>query len=156
MNPSEDEIRELNYKRFREVRPVIQKRLHSVYLKSRLKMSNESIATILDVHRNSVDYWIHSYLEGGLECLVSLHYHSQESELMQYSEQIKEKLSQENIQTTAEFPHRVFELTGISRGLTQMRKFMHKIGFKYRQSGHLPAKADPQKQRQWRQKSWIR
>lgn len=151
LNLSEDEIRELNYKRFREIQPLIQKRLHTVYLKSKLRISNEHIAIILDAHRNSVDSWIHSYKEGGLEGLISLHYKPRESELSQYREQIKSALSNDVIQTTAEFSHRIFNITGLSRGLTQVRKFMHKIGFKYLQTGHVPAKADIGKQGLWKE-----
>ncbi|KAA6305352.1 hypothetical protein EZS27_042996, partial [termite gut metagenome] len=53
MNLSEEEIRLLNYKRFREDNPLIQKRLHAVYLKSQMSLSNEYIGLIVDAHRNS-------------------------------------------------------------------------------------------------------
>jgi hypothetical protein len=36
MNLSENEIRALNYKRFRENNPTLQKRLHAVYLKNKV------------------------------------------------------------------------------------------------------------------------
>lgn len=92
----------------------MKKPWHAVYLKSQMKLCNEYIAAILDSHRNSVDSWIHSYMEG----LDALHYKPQDSELAACGEVIKEKLSDENIQTTHELSHRIFELTGISRGLT--------------------------------------
>jgi hypothetical protein len=40
LNLSEEEIRVLNYKRFWESQPILQKRLHALYLKSVI-MSNE-------------------------------------------------------------------------------------------------------------------
>jgi hypothetical protein len=40
MNLSEDEIREVNYKRYRENKPVIQKRLYAVYIKATTSLSN--------------------------------------------------------------------------------------------------------------------
>ena len=153
LNLSEDEIRALNYKRFRESQTLIQKRFHAIYLKSTMQISNEYIANILDSHRNSVDSWVHIYMEGGIEGLSTLHYKPRESELVQYTEQIKEAVSNDYIQTTSEFSHRIFKLTGISRGLTQVRKFMHKIGFKHRQTGHIPSKADPVKQYEWKEKT---
>jgi prenyltransferase beta subunit len=67
MNLSEDEIRKLNYKRFRENKPILQKRLHAVYIKVTMSVSNEFISSLLDVHRNSVDHWIRSYMEKGME-----------------------------------------------------------------------------------------
>ncbi|KAA6334112.1 hypothetical protein EZS27_017542 [termite gut metagenome] len=152
MNLSEEEIRLLNYKRFREDNPIIQKRLHAVYLKSQMPLSNEYIGVIVDAHRNSVDRWIHTYLESGLKGLISLNYVHRESELESYKEMIKENISEDYIQTTAEFSHRIFTLTGVSRGLTQVRKFIRKIGFNYLHSGHIPAKADSEKQREWKEK----
>ncbi|GHV09005.1 hypothetical protein FACS1894160_4220 [Bacteroidia bacterium] len=153
MNLSEEEIRVLNYKRFREETPILQKRLHAVYLKSQMSLSNESIGLILDAHRNSVDRWIHSYLESGLSGLLSLNYVSRQTELESYKEMIKANISEDYIQTTAEFSHRIFTLTGISRGLTQVRKFIKKIGFKYLQTGHVPAKANPEEQRKWKEET---
>jgi hypothetical protein len=32
-----------------------------------------------------------------------------------------------------------------------VRKFIRKIGFKYLQTGHIPAKTDPVKQREWKE-----
>jgi transposase len=150
MNLSEDEIRELNYKRFREKSPQIQKRLHAVYLKAKLQMSNRHIALILDAHRNSVDTWIQAYMEKGISELTTTHYTPRRSELAGYAETIKSSLSELFIQSTKEISHRIFELTGLSRGLTQVRKFVKKLGFKYLQTGHIPAKADCVKQMEWK------
>jgi hypothetical protein len=61
MNLSEDEIRELNYKIFKENNPQIQKRLLAVYLKAFFFINNEFLAKVLYVHRNSVDTWIRIY-----------------------------------------------------------------------------------------------
>jgi transposase len=152
MNLSEKEIRVLIYKRFREANPLIQKSLHAVYFKSQMPLSNEYIGLILDVHRNSVDRWIHNYLKSGLSGLIRLNYASAESELELYKEIIKENISEDYIQTTAEFPRRIFTLTGVSRGRTQVRKFIRKTGFNYLRSGHIPAKADSEKQRKWKEK----
>ncbi|KAA6344522.1 hypothetical protein EZS27_007837 [termite gut metagenome] len=97
MNLSEEEIRNLNYKRFREADPLVQKRLHAVYLKSQMPLSNEYIGVILDAHRNSVDRWIHTCLKSGLSGLISLHYVSLKSKLESYKEMIKENVSEDRI-----------------------------------------------------------
>jgi transposase len=152
MNLSEDEIRELNYKRFRENKPILQKRLHAVYIKATMRVSNEFIGSLLDVHRNSVDHWQHLYMEKGMEGLTALHYKPQKSELEFYTTHVKAHFSDGFIHTVKEFSHKLQELTGLSRGLTQVRRFIKKAGFKWLQSGHVPAKADTEKQRQWKEK----
>jgi hypothetical protein len=51
-----------------------------------------------------------------------------------------------------EFSHWIFTLTGVSGGLTQVRKFIRKTGFNHLRSGHIPAKADFEKHREWKEK----
>jgi transposase len=151
INLSKDEIRELNYKRFRESKPILQKRLHAVYIKATMSLSNEIIGKLPDVHLNSVAHWLHAYKEKGLEGLTALHYKPQKSDLDSYIDKVKEHFSDGFIQTVKEFSHRLHELTGISRSLAQVRHFIKKVGFKWLQSGHIPAKGDMEKQRQWKE-----
>jgi transposase len=115
-------------------------------------LSNEYIGQIVDAHRNSVDSWIRAYKEQGVEGITTLHYRVPESELSSYAEVIKSHFATSFIQSTKEFSEKICELTGLKRGLTQVRKFIKSIGFQYRQSGHIPAKADPVRQREWKEK----
>ncbi|MDR2087014.1 MAG: hypothetical protein LBP72_07540, partial [Dysgonamonadaceae bacterium] len=92
-----------------------------------MSLSNACIGKIVDAHRNSVDWWLHIYMENGLSGLIRLNYTSGESELDSYREMIKGTVSGDYIQTTAEFSHRIFTLTGVSRRLTQVRKFIRKM-----------------------------
>jgi transposase len=87
-----------------------------------------------------------------MEGLTALHYKPQKSELESYSANVRAHFSDGFIQTVKEFSHKLYELTGISRSLTQVRRFIRKAGFKWLQSGHVPAKADTEKQRQWKEK----
>jgi len=48
------EIQKLNYERYKYPCPIVQKRLHAVYLKATTAMSNEMIGKIVDLHRDSV------------------------------------------------------------------------------------------------------
>jgi transposase len=152
LNLSEDEIQVLNVKKSLDPQAIIRKRCHAVYMKAVLPLSNDTIAKLLGVHRNSVDTWIKTYIENGLHGLITLKYVHRKSELDQYSDEIKDMLSNEFIQTTAECAHRIFQLTGVKRGLTQVRKFMHRLGFNHLKTGHIPAKADPKIQQEWKKK----
>jgi len=44
---------------------------------------------------------------------------------------------------------RIEGLTGISRSPSQVRAFMKRIGLRYIKTGHIPAKADVEKQQKW-------
>ena len=70
LRPTEIEL--LNYERFRCSCPMIQKRLHAVYLKHTIGGSNKSIGLICDLHFNTVSHWVKVYnLEGIKPLLVN-------------------------------------------------------------------------------------
>jgi hypothetical protein len=50
---------------------------------------------------------------------------------------VKEHFSNSFIQSVKELSHKLHELAGISMGLTQVRYFIKKAGFKWLQSGHV-------------------
>jgi hypothetical protein len=82
---------------------------------------------------------------------MTLHYKPREREMHAYAEKIKETCSSPLICSVKEFVHKTEEQTGIKRGLTRVRKFIRKAGFKYLQTGHISAKAAPEKQREWKE-----
>jgi hypothetical protein len=54
---------------------------------------------------------------------------SPKSDLADHAEAIKVSLAERPVRTTAEAAERIFELTGIRRGLTQTRTFLAGLGF---------------------------
>ncbi|MFH1004750.1 MAG: winged helix-turn-helix domain-containing protein, partial [Bacteroidota bacterium] len=44
---------------------------------------------------------------------------------------------------------RIESMTGINRSPSQVRAFMKRHGLRYIKTGHIPAKADTEKQQQW-------
>ena len=58
---SKAEIQKLNYERYKYPCPLVQKRMHAVHLKATNSMNNEMIGKIVDLHRDSVGYWIMVY-----------------------------------------------------------------------------------------------
>jgi transposase len=46
------------------------------------------------------------------------------------------------------------KLTGVERSPERMRVFMGKIGMKFRKTGAIPAKADLDKQEEFKKKCW--
>lgn len=65
-----EETEALNYERYYYPCPVVQKRLHAMYVKATLNLSNEMTGTIAGAHRNSIASWIKTYLHGGMEAPV--------------------------------------------------------------------------------------
>lgn len=149
INLSTGETDKLNYERYHYPDPVIQKRLHAVYLKATFTKSNEEIGRFVDASRNSVSNWLDIYESDGFEGLCKLGYGTNTSELQQHSVSILDSFKTAPPMNSAEAVCRIEELTGITRGVTQVIKFMKRQGFRYRKMGHIPAKADQEKQRKW-------
>ena len=145
---SEAEIQRLNYERFYYPCPIVQKRIHAVYFKT-LGMSNQEIGTLTGLNRETVGDWIGAYLDGGFEALCQFNYGTNKSVLEKHAESILSSFTERPPMNANEAKARIEELTGISRSPTQVRSFMKRHGLCYIKTGHIPAKADTEKQQQW-------
>jgi len=145
---SKTEIQRLNYERFHYPCPIVQKRIHAVYFKT-FGMSNKEIGKLTGLNREIVGDWIRAYLAGGLEALCQLNYGTNKSELENHAESILSSFTHRPPMSANEAKARIEELTGISRSPTQVRNFMKRHGLRYLQTGHIPAKADTEKQQKW-------
>jgi len=143
------EIKRLNYERFHYPCPTVQKRIHAVYMKATSKSSNTVIGKFAGLHRHAVSKCIHAYEQGGFESLCQFYYGTNKSILENHSVSILKSFNQRPPMNTNEAKVRIEEMTGISRSPTQVRTFMKRHGLCYIKTGHIPAKADAEKQQQW-------
>jgi len=149
LNLSDAEIQELNYERFHYPSTIVQRRIHAVYIKAVTGLSNEIVGTLSGLHRHSVDQWIKVYVREGFSALFEVHYGTNESELEGYSTNILKSFTQHPPMNANEAGSRIEDLTGIRRSPTQIRAFMKRHGLRYIKTGHIPAKADTVKQKEW-------
>jgi len=149
LNLSKTEIEMLNYERYRNSKPIIQKRIHAVYINATTKMSSEMIVMIVGLNYHVVNKWIHSYKQGGFDAICQFNYGTNRSELENYSDKIIKSFTEHPPLNANEAKARIEEMTGISRSPTQVRTFMKSHGLFYIKTGHIPAKADTEKQQQW-------
>jgi len=147
---SESEQNELNKERFNYPCPIVQKRMHTIYLKSK-NYSHKDIADIIDIHINSVTNFIKMYQQGSIVQLKQVNYGTNKSQLDDFQTSIEDDFRRQPPLSTNEAVQRIENLTGIKHSPTRVRTFMKQIGMKYRKLAHIPAKADPEKQSQWLQ-----
>lgn len=153
LNISEAEIQELNYERYYYPSPLVQKRLHVIYLRATTNLTNKMIGLIVDRHPNTITKDIKCYLSEGIEGLKTVNYGTNSSKLLDHKTSIEAFFKTHPPTTIKEAQHRIEELTNIRRSLTQIRCFMKRIGLKRYKTGHIPAKADRNKQEQWLEKT---
>jgi len=149
INISETEIQRLNYERFHYPCPIVQKRMHIIYFKSVTNMSNTMIGQLAGVHRHCVKHWIDTYQNQGFESLLQFKYGTNKSELESHCESILKTFTECPPMSSSEAKSRIEDLTGISRSPTQIRQFMKRHGLRSIKTGHIPARADAEKQQQW-------
>jgi len=149
LNCSEAEIQELNYERYYYPSAIVQKRFHVIYLRATTKLSNKKIGLLLDRHPNTITKDIKCYLREGIKGLKTVKYGTNTSELFKHKTSIEAIFEASPPMTIKEARHRIKELTGIDRSLSQIRNFMKRIGLKRYKTGHIPAKADRAKQELW-------
>ncbi len=149
LNLSDAEIQQLNYERFYYPCPTAQKRIHAVYMKATVTATDSTIGHFCGLKRQTVSRCIKSYQDGGIDALYQFNYGTNKSELEKHSMSILQSFTERPPMNTCEAKSRIEELTGISRSPTQVRTFMKKHELQYIKTGHIPAKADFEKQQQW-------
>jgi transposase len=128
---------------------MVQKRLHAMYLYVTTAFSQTQISKICGLHRNQVREWVRILEAEGIEALYKNNYGTNKSELDHFSESILDSFRKHPPMNTHEAKARIEEMTGISRSPSQIRAFMKRHGLRYIKTGHVPAKADMEKQRKW-------
>jgi len=145
LNIIKSDIETLNYERFHHPSPLVRKRMNVVYMKSQ-GFPHNTIAIACGVSLNSVTNFIKIYNKSGIKGLHQFYYRKPKSQLEKYRTSIEEEFEENPPLNSAEAAARIEEMTGIKLSPTQVRTFMKYLGMSFRKMGHIPAKADPEKQ----------
>ena len=139
--------------RFLHPNPKVQLRLEALFLKSH-KLPHEDICRMLDIHITTLSRWIRIFREQGLKGVTSLGYGNRKSDLEPFKGTLKEYFEKKPPASVAEAATKIKDLTGVQRGLTQIRQCLRSMGFKFRKAGSIPGKVDPEKQEEFKKKLW--
>ena len=101
-------------------------------------VTRQKAAEIAGVSRATVQRYVAAFREGGLDGLRRWDPNRQVSEMAAYRELIRESFEKQPVRTVAEAGERIFQLTGLRRGPSQVRKFLKDLGLKF-----LRVRADP-------------
>jgi transposase len=98
----------------------------------------EEAARIVGVSRTTVHRYVAAFRAGGLERLRSCNQHRTQSEMAAYRDLIRESFEKQPVHTIAQACDRIFELTGLRRGPSQVRKFLKEMGLKFQRVRVIP------------------
>lgn len=146
---TEKEKSALHYERFHHPHPRVQQKMEAVWLKSQELPHNE-ICRLTCISKPTLCQYLKCYQEGGIEKLKTINYYQPESDLAAHQTTLEAFFLDHPPASIKEAMGKIQELTGISRSETQVRRFIKSFGMKCRKIGMIPAKADPEKQEQFK------
>ena len=139
---SDEEQEVVNEARISHPNERIRERMLVLWL-LHIGVTRQKAAEIAGVGRATVQRFVAAFRDGGLDTLRRWDPNRPESEMAAFRELIRESFEKQPARTVAEAGERIFELTGLRRGPSQVRKFVKGLGLKYQRVRMVPV--PPQK-----------
>ena len=100
--------------------------------------TREKAAEIVGIGRATVQRYVAAFRAGGLDGLRQWNPRRPSSEMAAYRDLIRESFEKQPARTVAEACDRIFRLTGLRRGPSQVRKFLKDLGLKFQRVRMIP------------------
>ncbi len=94
-------------------------------------VTRQKAAEIVGIGRATVQRFVAAFRDGGLDGLRRWDPNRPESKMVAYRELIREPFEKQPVHTVAEACERIFQLTGLRRGPSQVREFLKGLGLKF-------------------------
>jgi transposase len=134
---SEEEQRIVNEERTSHPNERIRERMLVLWL-LHSGLTRQKAAEIVGVGRATVQRYVAAFRDGGLEGLRRWDPNRPQSEMSAYRALIRESLEKEPVHTVAEACERIFQLTGLRRSPSQVRKFLKDLGLRFQRVRVIP------------------
>ena len=121
--------------------PKVQRRIDVLYLKS-FGLSHQLIRSICCISEPTLLRYLKTYQREGVSGLKHFGYKGKSNQLQPYDESLEAHFQEFPPHTCAQAQEVIEQMTGVRRGLTQVRMFLRGMKMKYRKCGFVPGKAD--------------
>jgi transposase len=145
-------IEALRHERFHHPHPQGQLTMEVLYWKSQ-GLPGEHIQRLCGLSKATYYRYLQEYRPGGLVQLTKVRVSSRKSTLQAYRGTLEAYWVAHPPATVAAAHATIATLTGIQRGPTQVRQFLHALGMKPRTVGTIPAKAEGEVQEEYKKKN---
>jgi transposase len=138
---SEAEVQAIAQERYTHPDPRVQQRMEILWLKhhaGKYKLTHEDIAILSGRSRSKVQRTLSAFVEGGLEQIRQVGVKEGHSELDDHRDSLEELLKKTPPRSVKHAQHLIEEHTGIRRGETQVRLFLHRCGLAPRKVAAIP------------------
>jgi transposase len=122
---SPDLLAEIRHDRYHHPHPRVQRKMEVLWLKSR-GLTHADIAACADVSPRSVQRYLDEFLAGGLPRLRQLNWQGKTCALDEHQQSLEAYFLDHPPRSAREARDAIERLTGIRRGLSQVRAFLKK------------------------------
>jgi transposase len=122
---SPEVLAEIRHDRYHHPHPRVQRKMEVLWLKSR-DLTHAAIAALADVSPRSVQRYLDEFEQGGLDRVRRLGWQGQHSPLDEHQASLEDYFLENPPRSTREAQQAIERLTGIRRGLSQVRAFLKK------------------------------
>ena len=134
---SEADVRAIMHERYHHPDPRVLRHMEILSLKYHA-FTHEDIATYAGCSRSTVQRTLAEFHTGGLEQIRLVIPKESHSELDDHRSSIEEIFTKEPPRSVNQARQVIEEHTGVRRGLTQVRHFLHRLGLKPRKVAAIP------------------
>lgn len=141
---SDQDVNDLYQNRFEYPHPRIQLRFEVLYLKA-MGLSHLEICRFCKITKVTLSKYLKMYKNGGIDSLKQWNCHGKVNSLSAQSSAIEEYFRLNPPISSKQAMSEIKKLTGISRSITQVKAFIHRIGMKFCKVEAIPKNADSEK-----------
>jgi transposase len=134
---SEADVQAIGHDRYHHPEPRVQRYMEILWLKHH-GFTHDRITTLAGASRSTVQRCLDDYLEGGLERIREVAAKESHSDLDAHRVSLEEYFTKHPPRSVKEAQDIIEKLTGIRRGETQVRHFLHSLGLKPRKVAAIP------------------
>jgi transposase len=134
---NDEEQRVVNEERSSHPHPRVREKMLVLWL-LHCGLTRQKAAAVAGVGRATVQRYLAAFRDGGLDGLRRWDVKGPASELAAYRDLIRESFEKAPVGTIAEACERLYQLTGLRRGPTQVRKFLRDLGLKWQRARPIP------------------
>ena len=134
---SEADVQGIDHERYHHPDPRVQRHCEILWLKHH-GFTHECIATLANCSRSTVQRTVKAYAEGGLRRIRQIPVERSHSVLDDHRGSLEEIFTKRPPRSVEQARHVIEEHTGVRRGLTQVRLFLHRLGLAPRKVAAIP------------------
>ena len=125
LNFPEDDLSAMREQRYSHPHPRVQQKLEVLWLKSK-GLPHAEIVRLTGLGRRTIQRYLSEYHQGGLTATLEVRFAKPQSELTDHIELLRRHFDEPPPRSTREAQRDIERLTGIRRGLSQVRLFLKK------------------------------